>query len=129
MRIAVGGFMHESNTFLPVLTRRRQFEEGSFTAGDQVVALWGVAHHRLDCHGNLPAALAGSAEALVGYQTYPHIDQRERGLTAAQLLSRTLRGEIRPVTAIAKPALIVNILGQATDREPMRSLLRHARDC
>ena len=81
----------------------------------------------LDYHANVSAAMAEHADALIGYQTYPHVDQRERGLVAAGLMARTVRGEVRPVTAVAQPALIVPILGQATDREPMRSLLWEAR--
>ncbi len=81
----------------------------------------------LDYHANVSAAMAEYADALVGYQTYPHVDQRERGLVAAGLMARTVRGEVRPVTAVAQPALIVPLLGQATDREPMQSLLREAR--
>jgi microcystin degradation protein MlrC len=71
--------------------------------------------------------MAEHADALIGYQTYLHVDQRERGLVAAELMARTVRGEVRPVTAVAQPALIVPLLGQVTEREPMRSLLREAR--
>ena len=31
MRIAIGGFMHESNTFAPLPTDRARFETGSLT--------------------------------------------------------------------------------------------------
>jgi microcystin degradation protein MlrC len=81
----------------------------------------------LDYHANVSAEMAENADALVGYQTYPHVDQRDRGLVAAGLMARTVRGEIRPLIAVAQPALIMPILGQATDREPMRSLLSEAR--
>jgi microcystin degradation protein MlrC len=81
----------------------------------------------LDFHGNVSPAMADYADALVGYQTYPHVDQRQRGLVAAELMTRMVRGAVRPVTAVAKPPLIINLLGQATDREPMRGLMVHAR--
>jgi microcystin degradation protein MlrC len=81
----------------------------------------------LDFHANCDPRMADHADALVGYQTYPHVDQRERGLLAAQLLARMIRKEIRPVTHIAKRLMIANILGQATDREPMKSLMAAAR--
>ena len=81
----------------------------------------------LDFHANCDPRMAGYANALVGYQTYPHIDQRQRGLVAAELLARTVRGEIKPVTHIAKRPMIANILGQATDREPMKGLMAAAR--
>jgi len=82
----------------------------------------------LDFHANGDPRMAEYANALVGYQTYPHVDQRQRGLLAAELLARTVRGEIRPVTYIAKRPMIANILGQATDREPMRGLMAAARE-
>ena len=66
-------------------------------------------------------AMAETRDVLVGYQTYPHVDQRERGLLAAELLARAVRGEIRPVRRVAKPPMLLNLLGQETDREPMAS--------
>ena len=81
----------------------------------------------LDFHGNISPQMAETANLLVGYQTYPHIDQRECGLLAAELLSRTIQGEIRPVSFVAKPPMLINLLGQATDRPPMSDLLKLAR--
>jgi microcystin degradation protein MlrC len=81
----------------------------------------------LDFHANCDPRMAVHADALVGYQTYPHVDQRQRGLLAAGILARTIRKEIRPVTHIAKRLMIANILGQATDREPMKGLMSAAR--
>jgi microcystin degradation protein MlrC len=81
----------------------------------------------LDFHANCDPRMAEYANALVGYQTYPHVDQRQRGLLAAELLARTVRGEIKPATHIAKRPMIANILGQATDREPMKGLMAAAR--
>jgi microcystin degradation protein MlrC len=82
----------------------------------------------LDFHANCDPRMADYANALLGYQTYPHVDQRQRGLLAAELLARTVRGEINPVTHIARRPMIANILGQATDREPMKGLMTAARE-
>src|SRR5581483_1020242 len=46
---------------------------------------------------------------------------------AAELLTRAVKGEIRPVCAVAKPGMFINLLGQATDREPMKTLIGTAR--
>jgi microcystin degradation protein MlrC len=81
----------------------------------------------LDFHANCDPRMADYADALIGYQTYPHVDQRQRGLLAAEILARAVRREIRPVMHIAKRLMIANILGQATDREPMRGLMAAAR--
>ncbi|MBX6315367.1 MAG: M81 family metallopeptidase [Isosphaeraceae bacterium] len=217
MRIAIGGIMHESNTFASLRTGWRQFQEGSLTRGEALLATWREAHHELggfiagadrfgyelvptvmawatpsgpveeevldevvaeiiagiergradglllalhgalvtpayadadgevlrrlraaigperpivatlDYHANVSPVMVEHADALIGYQTYPHVDQRPRGLFAAELLARTLRGEVRPASALAKPPMVINLLGQETDREPMRSLMALAR--
>ncbi|MCE9531793.1 MAG: M81 family metallopeptidase [Planctomycetes bacterium] len=216
MNIAIGGIMHESNTFAPQAADRTRFAEGSMSSGPDMLPVWKDAYHEFggfiggaekygysivptvmawanpagpvaddifdeivdgiitaakkqpidgllialhgamvtgkhlsgdtevlrrireafpkipmavsfDYHGNLSPKMAEYADIIVGYQTYPHIDQRQRGLLAAELLTRTIKKEIRPVTYIAKRAMILNLLGQATEREPMRSLLMKAR--
>ena len=47
MRIAIGGIMHESNTFAPSPTDRRRFEEGSLTRGEALLPVWRDAHHEI----------------------------------------------------------------------------------
>src|SRR5262249_47317923 len=82
----------------------------------------------LDYHGKVCAQMAEAANILIGYQTYPHVDQRQRGLLAAELLTRAVKGEVRPVCAIAKPPMLINLLGQDTSREPMKELMQMARE-
>ena len=40
------------------------------------------------------------------------------------MVARTVRGEVRPAQAIETPPLVVNIVKQCTDEEPMRGLMR-----
>ncbi len=217
MRIAVAGFMHESNTFNPLKADRAAFLAQSLSFGPDWVAEWRDAHHEvggfvegvdaaghelvplamawatpsgpvtddifdevtghiirelrrqkpdglllalhgamvveshpdgdgevlarlrqtlgaefpivvtLDLHGNISERLVGHATAAIAYRTCPHVDQRERGLQAADLLLRTLRGEVRPRQALAKPPVIVNIMTHDTSEEPLRSLMERAR--
>ena len=47
MRIAIGGIMHESNTFADLPTDRRRFEEGSLTRGEALLPVWRDAHHEM----------------------------------------------------------------------------------
>ena len=219
MRIAIGGFLHESNTFNAHPADLHRFREGALSYGAALVPVWREAHHEiggfiagaeafgfdlvpvaaavatpsgpvtdeffehltdalvtgvrmaepdgvlialhgamvtpaypdadaevlrrlraavgpnvpvaasLDFHGNITPNMGESADILVGYQTYPHVDQRERGLLAAELLTRAIKGEVRPVTFVAKPPLILNLLGQDTARDPMRGLMAQARAC
>jgi len=216
MRIAIGGIMHESNTFAANPANRQRFAEASLHSGEEMLPVWQDAHHEfggfiggaakhgytlaptimalatpsgpvtdefldeatsgiileakqahvdgllialhgamvtprhpsadtevlrrlreafpdkpiavtLDYHGNVSPKMAEFADIIVGYQTYPHIDQRQKGLLAAELLIRALKKEIRPVTAVAKRPMIMNLLGQDTSREPMASLMAKAR--
>lgn len=68
----------------------------------------------LDLHANVSTTIASACDALIGYQTNPHLDQRERGLEAGRLMVRTLRGEVRPKLALCQLPLCVNIERQAT---------------
>ena len=79
-----------------------------------------------DYHANVPPQLVEEADALIIYKTNPHIDQRERGLQAASILTRTIRGEVRPTSAIVKPEVLFNIYFHNTSRPPMEPLMRAA---
>jgi microcystin degradation protein MlrC len=217
MRIAIAGFMHESNTFNPFKADRAAFAIQSLTFGPALAEEWRDAHHEvggfleavaaqgneplplvmawatpsglvtdavldevtdhlirelrrqqpdglllalhgamvaesfsdgdgevlarlrsalgpelpivvtLDLHGNLSQRLIDHSTATIAYRTCPHVDQRERGKQAAELLARTLRGEIRPVQALAKPPVIVNIMVHDTAQEPLKGLMAEAR--
>jgi microcystin degradation protein MlrC len=72
----------------------------------------------LDPHGNLSPKMIGATDALIAYRTNPHLDQRERGMQAAQLMARTLRGEARPTQAAAFPPMAINIERQRTSESP-----------
>src|SRR6516225_8084230 len=47
MRIAIAGFMHESNTFNPLRTDRAAFEAQSLTFGPALLDEWRDAHHEI----------------------------------------------------------------------------------
>jgi microcystin degradation protein MlrC len=217
MRVAVAGCLHESNTFVRTWTDRRCFVEGSLCWGEELVPVWGQAHHEvggfltallqegvepipigmawatpggpvtddifeevcdrfcttlrrhqpdgillalhgamvtsrfpsadtellariraavggdipiavtLDFHANVSPEMARYADAIVAYQTYPHVDQWQCGYKAAQLLLHSLRQNRRPVTVVIKPPLFIPILAQETQQAPMSELLRLAR--
>jgi microcystin degradation protein MlrC len=225
MRIAIAGFMHESNTFSTTRTDRAAFEAGSFKFGDAMVEEWKDAHHEmggfiegagrfgyeakpmlmawatpagpvtddvldevvtriaegirprirtdeqpgdidglllalhgamvaqgypdgdgevlrrlrqalgpqfpivvtLDFHANLSEQMVRNATAIVFYQTNPHVDQRQRGLVAASIMARTVRGQVRPMQAFAKPATLITIACQNTSSEPLLEFMQQAR--
>jgi microcystin degradation protein MlrC len=80
----------------------------------------------LDLHGNLSPAMAIACDALIAYRTNPHLDQRQRGLDAARLMARTLRGDVRPVMAAEFLPLAVNIERQLTSTPPLKFLYEQA---
>jgi microcystin degradation protein MlrC len=80
----------------------------------------------IDPHANLSHQMVSACDALIAYRTNPHIDQRDRGKEAAQLMAQTLRGEARPTMAAALPPLAIRIDCQATDESPCRDWFRAA---
>jgi len=48
----------------------------------------------LDYHTNVSERIVKDSTALVIYKTYPHVDQRERGLQAAEILAIRLEGRL-----------------------------------
>jgi microcystin degradation protein MlrC len=76
----------------------------------------------LDAHANLSEQMVDACDAWVAYRTNPHLDQRERGIEAANLIVRTVRGEIRPTMAAAFPNLVINIERQCTSEPHLQPL-------
>ena len=81
----------------------------------------------LDQHANVSEQMVAESTALVIYKTTPHIDQRQRGLQAAELMMRILRDGVTPTQALAKPSMLLNILYHVTDAPPMAPILNTAR--
>ena len=79
-----------------------------------------------DYHANVPPELVDAADSLIIYKTNPHIDQRERGLQAASILTRQIRGEIQPKMALVKPEVLFNIYFHNTSVAPMQPLMQAA---
>ena len=76
----------------------------------------------LDLHANVTAKIASNADPVIGYKTYPHTDMYEAGLTAAEILVRTLRGEVRPTTVMRKLPLLVPAENMQTTGGPMKEV-------
>jgi microcystin degradation protein MlrC len=82
----------------------------------------------LDLHANVTRRMADNASALIAYRTYPHIDQHERAWQGAELLERAMRGEVRPVTVIARRPMIYGLDRGRHQSGPMAELLARADD-
>ena len=82
----------------------------------------------IDMHANVSQRMIDHTTVTTIYQTNPHVDARPRALECAGMIVRSARGEIRPVQALETPPLVINIVKQFTDEEPMRSLVAGAHD-
>jgi microcystin degradation protein MlrC len=56
----------------------------------------------LDMHATVTRKMADNATLIVGYKTNPHRDFKRVGKKCAELLIKTIRGEIRPTMAFRK---------------------------
>ncbi|WP_281249782.1 M81 family metallopeptidase [Marivita hallyeonensis] len=78
----------------------------------------------LDPHANVSRAMCEHAQILVSFTTYPHVDVRATGRRAAELLHRTMTGDIHPRTIRAHRPMLEEANGGRTDIGPM--VERHA---
>lgn len=81
-----------------------------------------------DLHGNHTKARVAAADALVGFDTFPHIDMAERGVEAAEIIARTVRGQIRPRMAIHQLPLFWSTPCQVTAHPPMDEVMRRVHE-
>lgn len=72
------------------------------SAGDETMII-----ATLDLHANITHKMQQYADVLINYDYYPHTDMYERGKEAAQILLRTLHGEIKPVMVCATVPIIL----------------------
>jgi microcystin degradation protein MlrC len=207
MRIGVAGFLHESNSFLPVPTPYESFASTSLTRGEAMRARWVNASHELggmlstlgaeavplyatfavpsgaiersaferiaselveavreagpldglllalhgatvaegypdadgeilsrmpdlpivatfDLHANISPRMVSRTKALIGYRSNPHLDQKERGIEAAELMREILRGQAVPVQACEHLPMLIANSRQHTAGEPSAGLYR-----
>ncbi len=76
----------------------------------------------LDMHANIYEDIVRHATVVTGFHTYPHVDIRAAGLRAADVIARTLKGEVRPVMRWANRPMLPHIMRQGTHAEPNKSL-------
>jgi len=81
----------------------------------------------LDPHANVTQLMCELADILVSFKTYPHVDMRDTGRQAADILHRTMAGKIKPRTVMARPAMLKEVNGGRTDIGPMIERLAKAR--
>ena len=85
-----------------------------------VVGAQAVVGIELDLHCHLTELMRSSADAIITYKEYPHIDVAERARELYALCTRTKRGEVRPVMAYHDCRMISM---WRTPDEPMKSFV------
>lgn len=78
----------------------------------------------LDPHANVTTQMCELAQILVSFTTYPHVDIRATGRRTAELLQRTMTGDIHPLTLRFNRPMLEEANGGRTDLGPM--IERHA---
>lgn len=79
----------------------------------------------LDLHGNITRLMVDSADCLVGFRTYPHVDMAETGHRAAVQLDRLMAG-IPNEKSFRQLDFLIPIAWQSTLAEPGGRLYRMA---
>ncbi len=75
-----------------------------------------------DMHANVFDAMVSNAQVVAGYQTYPHIDQKQTAERSARALLRVMRGEVRPTAAWGNAPMLPHVMAQGTHRAPNKDL-------
>ena len=81
-----------------------------------------------DLHGNHTRRRVELADALIGFDTYPHVDMAERGHEAGELIVATIGGKIRPTMAIRQLSLLWSPACQVTAHPPMDEVMRRVHE-
>jgi microcystin degradation protein MlrC len=75
-----------------------------------------------DMHANVFDAMISNAQIVTGYQTYPHVDQKQTAERAARALLRVMRGEVRPTAAWGSAPMLPHVMAQGTHQVPNKDL-------
>jgi len=81
----------------------------------------------LDPHANVGEQMCALADIIVSFKTYPHIDMRDTGRQAGEILQRTMAGEIKPRTIRVSRPMLEEVNGGRTDIGPMIERIATAR--
>jgi len=81
----------------------------------------------LDPHGNMSDLMLDSVDAVVAYRTDPHVDQRERGEEAADLLHEIWSG-MKPRPVMVKLPIVAPNVSLFTDHGPFAELITMGQD-
>jgi len=75
-----------------------------------------------DLHANTTQTMLQTADVLVAYRTYPHVDMAETGRRTFAILQRLFEGMARPFTASRRIPFLLPTVWQCTDLMPAKAL-------
>ncbi len=81
----------------------------------------------LDLHANVTRQMLATADALVAYRTYPHVDMADTGRLAARLMQRRLERGEREVQHVIRLPFLLPLNVQTTMTEPAAAIYRELR--
>ncbi|HEU0004541.1 MAG TPA: M81 family metallopeptidase, partial [Terriglobia bacterium] len=76
-----------------------------------------------DFHANVDPAIVANANIVITGKECPHLDTKERGFQTAAILARMIKGEVKPVQAIVKPPMMLNLIHHDTYRLPLKPIV------
>jgi microcystin degradation protein MlrC len=85
--------------------------------GDKIPII--VVH---DFHANVSEEIVKLTTVLITYKECPHLDAKDRGVQAVKILADVVSGKVKPVQAIVKPPMMLNILFHNTYARPLKPI-------
>lgn len=82
----------------------------------------------LDWHCYISETMVQDADALVTYDTYPHVDNWERAVEAGEILMRMIRDGLKPTAARSHPPLLIFGPKTYSEQPPMRTVVAKAHE-
>jgi len=77
---------------------------------------------QLDMHSNMSPLRVEKADVIIGHETYPEIDQEERGMECVEVMRRILQEDLKPTLALHQIPMIWGI-HQITAQPPMKEAI------
>ncbi len=76
-----------------------------------------------DFHANVSEEMVEYSDVLITYKECPHLDPKDRGLQAAGIMAGIVSGRVKPVQALAKPAMLLNLIHHDTFKQPLKPIV------
>ena len=77
---------------------------------------------QLDIHSNMSPLRVEMADVIIGHETYPEIDQKERGMECVEVMRRIFQEDLKPTLALHQIPMVWGIQ-QVTAHPPMKEAI------